>query len=270
MRSDPLVLGAAIAARTTRLRIGTLTLSPLYRHTGVIARGLADLDALSSGRVVFGAGLGGAAPDVRRLGLVSPTNAEREARLRALVTIVEGLWGADAPLTFADAQVQIDAWRLWPRGVQERLPLLIAGGGERRTLRLVAELADACNLQPDDFLHERLTPETIRHKLEVLRRHCADIGRDPEMLLVTAWNGYTLCAPTEHEVQQKLRALCPNGLQPSAAIFHAGTPAQLAETYAAWVRAGVHYPVLQPIAASDHETLHLLANDVLPAVRTAR
>lgn len=271
-RNDPLVLGAAIAAVTTRVKIGALALSPLYRHPGVLLRGLADLDGVSDGRALLGIGLGGNGPDLRQLGIEAVPTAARAERLRTVLALLRQGWSGE-PVTYADsvtpAPVQMHAWRILPPGVQERVPVIIAGGGERRTLRLVAELADACNLQPDRFLEDDLTPEMIRHKLEVLRRHCADIGRDPDSVLVSAWNGFTICAPTEAEVRQKVHQYAPNGLRPSAAIYHCGTPQQLAEYYTARVRAGVQYMVVQPIVAHDHESLHLIASEVLPAVRAA-
>ncbi len=267
-RNDPLVLGAAIAAVTTRVRIGALALSPLYRHPGVLLRGLADLDGVSGGRALLGIGLGGNGPDLQQLGIEAVSTAARAERLRTIVALMRQGWGGER-VTYADAVTQMDEWRIWPPGVQAQVPVIIAGGGERRTLRLVAELADACNLQPDRFLEDDLTPEMIRHKLDVLRRHCADIGRDPDSVLVSAWNGFTICAPTEAEVRQKVQRYAPRGLRPSAAIYHCGTPQQLAAYYTARVRAGVQYMVVQPIVASDHETLRLIATEVLPAVRAA-
>lgn len=269
-RNDPLVLGAAIAAATTRVKIGALALSPLYRHPGVLLRGLADLDGVSGGRALLGIGLGGNGPDLRQLGIEAVPTAVRAERLRTVLALLRQGWSG-APVTYAnaEAQVQVNAWRIVPPGVQARVPVIIAGGGERRTLRLVAELADACNLQPDRFLEDDLTPEMIRHKLTVLRRHCADVGRDPDSVLVSAWNGFTICAPTEAEVRQKVQRYAPGGLRPSAAIYHCGTPQQLTEYYTARVRAGVQYMVMQPIVAHDHESLQLLASEVLPAVRAA-
>ena len=123
-----------------------------------------------------GLGAGWFEREHRLYGCGLPPRAERYARLEDALELLPLMWGPGAPRSRAARRRSAEAI-CYPRPLQERIPILVGGSGERRTLRLVARHADACNLFGD--------PDTVRHKLAVLHEHCATEGRDPAAITVT-------------------------------------------------------------------------------------
>jgi alkanesulfonate monooxygenase SsuD/methylene tetrahydromethanopterin reductase-like flavin-dependent oxidoreductase (luciferase family) len=142
-------------------------------HVGKLA---ATLDVLSGGRAVCGIGAGWYEREHRAYGWEFPPLRRRFALLEDALQLLPLMWGPGAP-SYDGLAVSVAEAICYPRPLQERIPILVGGSGEKRTLRLVARYADACNLVGD--------VETVRHKLEVLHRHCADVGRDPAAVRVT-------------------------------------------------------------------------------------
>lgn len=160
----------AIAARTSRVKLGALVGGVTYRNPSLVAKAATTLDVISKGRAILG--LGAAWYDVEHegLGFDFPPVRERMDRLDEAVRIIRAMFREEVA-TFDGRYYRIKEARNVPRPVRAGgPPIMIGGGGERRTLRIVAEHADICNLFGD--------PETIRHKLDVLHRHCDDVGRD--------------------------------------------------------------------------------------------
>jgi F420-dependent oxidoreductase-like protein len=165
-----------LAGVTERIRLGTLVTGITYRNIAHLAKIVATLDVLSGGRAVCGVGAAWFEREHRLYGWEFPSRAERFARLEDALQLLPLMWGAGAP-RFEGRTITVDAATCYPRPLQERIPILVGGSGERRTLRLVARHADACNLFGD--------PETVRHKIGVLQEHCAAEGRDPATVEVT-------------------------------------------------------------------------------------
>ncbi|HEY0518515.1 MAG TPA: LLM class flavin-dependent oxidoreductase [Ilumatobacteraceae bacterium] len=166
---EPYTALAWLAAVTERVRLGVLV-SPAFRHhPAVLAKQIATLDVLSAGRAVCGLGVGWFAQEYSAAGIDLPTVARRYAHLEDTVRALPMLWGKGAP-RFEGTTVTIPETLCYPRPIQAHIPIVIGGSGERRTLRLVAELADGCNLFGE--------PDSIVKKIAVLGRHCADVGRD--------------------------------------------------------------------------------------------
>jgi F420-dependent oxidoreductase-like protein len=173
--SEPMLEGYTtlgyVAAQTERVRLGLLVTGVTYRHPGLLAKIVTTLDVLSRGRAVLGIGAAWYEREHDGLGVPFPPTAERFERLEEALELVEQMWSDD------DGPYEGRHYRLAetvcvPPPVQRpRPPILIGGSGERKTLRLVAGHADACNLFGE-------SPEVVAHKLEVLRRHCDDLGRD--------------------------------------------------------------------------------------------
>jgi F420-dependent oxidoreductase-like protein len=161
-----------LAARTSRLRLGTMVTAATFRAAALLIKAVTTLDVLTDGRAWLGIGAGYNADEARAMGLFMPATAERFARLTELLRLAQQMWsGDDGP--FRGDYLELEHAVGSPRPVASpRPPVLIGGTGERRTLRLVAEYADACNLfdVPDGG-------QAIRRQLEVLARHCADVGR---------------------------------------------------------------------------------------------
>jgi F420-dependent oxidoreductase-like protein len=169
-----------IAARTRRARLLALATAASYRHAGLLAKTVTTLDVLSGGRAMLGIGAGDYPEEAEGLGLPYPSTGERfellEETVQACLRMWEGKQGDERP--FHGKHVQLER----PLNVPQSLsrphpPILIAGGGERRTLPLVARYADACNLPP--------SPELPR-KLDLLRSLCEQAGRDYAAIEKTA------------------------------------------------------------------------------------
>ncbi|MGH3248901.1 MAG: LLM class F420-dependent oxidoreductase, partial [Trebonia sp.] len=174
-----------LAGQTRNIRLGTLVTSVAYRHPGVLLKTVTTLDVLSGGRMYLGVGAGapfnrqpqgpGTTSETEGLGLPFPPLAERFEMLEELLQVAHRMWSGDET-PFGGRHYQLTRPLNSPSSVQRpRPPILIAGGGEGKTLRFVARYADACHL-PD----LRGTPYEVdlKHKLDVLRRHCDDAGRD--------------------------------------------------------------------------------------------
>jgi alkanesulfonate monooxygenase SsuD/methylene tetrahydromethanopterin reductase-like flavin-dependent oxidoreductase (luciferase family) len=167
-----------LAGRTKRVRLGTMVTNAVLRPPALLANSVGTLDALSGGRAWLGIGAGYDTSETTDLGLPTLPTDERFDLLEETVRVVTRMFADDtAPVT--GAHVRLDRPFLRPRPAH-RIPLLIGGSGERRTLRLVAEHADACNLPdiPDEGA-------TVRHKLDVLARHCEAVGRPMQEIEVT-------------------------------------------------------------------------------------
>ncbi len=169
---------AFAAGKTDRLRFRLLVGGVTYRHPGLLAKTVTTLDVLSGGRAELGLGAAWFEREHRGLGVPFPPLRERFERLEETIQICFQMWSPDNG-AYEGTHYQLAETLCSPQPVSSPRPrLLIGGGGERKTLRLVATYADACNLIGD--------PETVAHKVEVLRRHCEEVGRDPAEIEVTA------------------------------------------------------------------------------------
>lgn len=179
---DPFVHLAAIAANTHRIRLGVNVCCALYRHPVMTARLAADVDNLSGGRLILGLGNGWDANEFANLGLPFPPARERQQALEEAITIMRGVWG-DEPFTFEGQHFRCTNARVSPAPMQRpSLPIMIAGGGERVTLRQVARYADACNIfQVDPFgqgwLHPRWSRANFRSWLSTAPRSAETLTR---------------------------------------------------------------------------------------------
>ena len=165
-----------LAGVTERIRLGTLVTGITYRNVAHLGKIVATLDVVSGGRALCGIGAGWFEREHRLYGWELPPLRERFARLEDALELLPLMWGPGSP-RFEGRTVTVEEAICYPRPLQERIPILVGGSGERRTLRLVARHADACNLFGD--------PETVRHKVAVLRSHCEAEGRDPAEVTVT-------------------------------------------------------------------------------------
>jgi alkanesulfonate monooxygenase SsuD/methylene tetrahydromethanopterin reductase-like flavin-dependent oxidoreductase (luciferase family) len=271
---DPFVHLAAIGTTTHRIRLGVNVCCALYRHPVMTARLAADVDNLSNGRLILGLGNGWDGNEFANLGLPFPPARERQRALEEAVTIMRGVW-REEPFTFEGQHFQCTGARVSPSPIQHPAPpIMIAGGGERVTLRQVARYADACNIfQVDPFGQgfKPITPEVVAGKLSILAEHCAAIGRDYDTVLRTYGTGWTILAPDERSLEAKMAHYFPDGVERRYTgtwrhFVSGATPEQAVEHFRALRAAGIQYFIVETLDARDTETITLLATEVAPRV----
>jgi F420-dependent oxidoreductase-like protein len=183
-----------IAARTSQVRLGALVTGVTYRNPAMLAKIVTTLDIVSSGRAILGIGAAWNEEEHSGYGFDFPPVPERFERLEDALRICRAMFTQEEA-SFQGKHFRVEEALNFPRPVQPGgPPILIGGSGEKKTLRLVALYADACNLFGD--------AATVRHKLAVLQRHCEDIGRDPAEITKTRLGGLII-APTHEEAERR-------------------------------------------------------------------
>ena len=173
---------SVLAGITTRIKLGTLVTGVLYRYPSVLAKIAATLDVLSKGRLFLGIGASYFEGESSAYGITSsgsfPSNQERLLRLEEAIQIIRKMWSEEPSASFNGTFYQINNAYCNPKPIQKPSPsILVGGSGERKTLKIVAKYADACNLFG--------SIETIKRKLDVLKEHCKSVGRDYDSILKT-------------------------------------------------------------------------------------
>lgn len=167
---EPYTLLGALAATTRHAKLGALLSPVTFRAPALLAKTITTLDVLSGGRAILGIGAGWVAEEHTAYGLAFPPATERHDRLEEAVQICRAMLTHPQPASFSGRYYSITEAISQPRPVQTRIPILIGGSGEKRTLRTVARYGDACNITGNI--------DTLRHKLDVLANHCDAAGRD--------------------------------------------------------------------------------------------
>ena len=198
-RTDPMLEGytllGGLAARTTRVRLGTLVTGVTYRNPAFLAKVVTTLDIVSLGRAICGIGAAWNEDEHRGYGYDFPPVGERLSRLEEALQIIRAMFREEAS-SFSGRYYHIHQALNVPRPEQPNgPPIMIGGGGEQRTLKLVAQYADMCNFFGD--------VATVRHKLEVLQRHCEAVGRDPNSIVKTRL-GSLIIRSTDAEAERAL------------------------------------------------------------------
>ncbi len=212
-----------LAAKTERVKLLTMVTAVVYREPGLLAKAVTTLDVLSGGRAILGIGAAWNEDESRGLGLPFPPTAERFERLEEAILICKQMW-ADDDAPFEGKHYHLARTLNSPQPLaRPRPPILIGGSGEKKTLRLVAQYADSCNIFAGD-------PAAAAHKLNVLRQHCADVGRDYDEIEKTAQIRYNLGANGENVQQmiEELHALSELGFSVAhGSIINVSKPGQL-------------------------------------------
>jgi F420-dependent oxidoreductase-like protein len=256
---------AAWAATTERVRLGTLCTGVTFRHPGVLARMVATLDQISGGRAVLGLGAGWHEGEHASFGLPLGGARERLDRLEEAIQVIRSL--LERPrTTFRGRHYRVTDALGEPRPVQRHIPLLVGGGGEKRTMRIAARYAD--------MWHGWGTPDVIRHKVEVLRSHCAEAGRDADavMPLAGAWVVVRDDRAAALAVMDRIAAAHELPLPSQRESDHApiaGTPDDVAARLAEYRDAGARGFIACIPSPFDHETVTRLASEVRPRIRLA-
>jgi F420-dependent oxidoreductase-like protein len=217
---------AGIAARTKTVRLGTLVSGVTYRNPAIVAKMVTTLDVISGGRAILGMGAAWNEDEHVGYGVDFPPLGERMDRLDEALTIARAMFTQDRP-SFTGRYYRIHEALNSPRPIQAGGPkILVGGGGEQRTLRIAAQHADITHWFP-------LGLEVLRHKTEVLARHCEAIGRDPATIQRTMATPVLLAA-TEADGRRLLETIPPE----RRANVKPGTPEQAAEGLRPYLDAG--------------------------------
>ncbi|HEV7523745.1 MAG TPA: LLM class flavin-dependent oxidoreductase, partial [Acidimicrobiia bacterium] len=216
-----------------------------YRNPAMLAKMVTTLDVISHGRAILG--IGAAWYDVEHVGygFDYPSDRERLDRLEEAVQICRAMFRDERP-TFTGSFYRTDDARNVPKPLQPGgPPIMIGGGGEKRTLRLVAQYADMCNVSGG--------PETVRHKFDVLRAHCADVGRDPAEITKTRMGTLVLTAGADETARVRgfLSGLAGDQFDEQ---FTVGEADEVVAAVEALLAAGVEYPIFN-MPLSDPETV---------------
>jgi F420-dependent oxidoreductase-like protein len=242
-----------LAAHTTRVRIGALVTGVTYRNVGHLGKIIATLDVLSGGRAVCGLGLAWFEQEHRAYGWEFPPTSQRYALLEDALQVLPMLWGPGNP-AFAGQVITLPDTTCYPRPLH-RVPIVLGGGGERRTLRLAARYADAANVMGD--------AATVRRKAEVLRAHCAEAGRDPAEVALSHLST-TLIGADDAHVGELVERLRPRRQDPAryAAALNAGTVADHVGRFRHLAEAGAGEVVIRLPGLTDAAPLALAAEAI--------
>lgn len=234
---------AFAAGRTNRIKLGTMVTGVTYRYPGILVKTATTLDVLSHGRAYFGIGAAWNEQEHQGLGVPFPPLAERFERLEEMLQIALQMWAGDEK-AYVGRHYQLSRPLNSPQSVQKPHPqILIGGSGERKTLRLVAQYGDACNL------FARLGNDELQRKLDVLRGHCESVGRPYEQIEKTTLN-----------TMQFSRDGRDGSMTPAMAIEHF---AQLAAM-------GIDQAIFNMPNVYDLEPFDLLATEIVPEVEKIR
>jgi len=230
-----------MAAHSRRARLGLMVGAVPYRHPGVWIKAATTLDVLSGGRAWFGIGAAWNVAEATSLGIPFPELPDRFALLADTLQMAHLAWQGERGSESEFRGRRVRAGRLLnsPQALSRpRIPIMVGGGGERSTLRLVARYADACNVFGG--------PDMLRHKYAILREHCAAVGRPFEEIERTNLSSVSIT---------------PDGARNST------TPSELVDRLGAWAEAGSQHTILSVRGVSDVSKLELIGRDVVPLVR---
>ncbi len=271
-------LMAALAAVTSRIRLGQMCTCMAYRNPAYLAKVAATVDIISEGRLEMGIGAGWYEHEWRAFGYGFPTAGERLGMLEEGVQIFRDMW-TKGSATLDGKHYQVDGAICAPRPLQgttqpgsahNGIPIWIAGGGEKKTLRIAAQYADYTNFGPDDF----------EHKSAILAAHCTDVGRDFAQITRSA-NINVVIGETEKDVKDRLgwlrdhyvraglsEATVDEQIAAQSSGTGVGTPEQIAEQLTALKALGLGYTIAYfTEAAYDTSGMDLFENKVIPELR---
>ena len=246
---------AALARDTKRVRVGQMVTCNGYRNPALLAKMASTVDVLSHGRLNFGIGAGWYEHEYRAYGYDYPDAPTRLRYLREAVQVILAMWTQEEAV-FEGTYYQVHGAINQPKGVQQpHIPLLIGGGGEKVTLKLVAQYGDACNVSGDI--------ETIQHKFDVIKHHCETIGRDYESIHRTTT---TFCSIADTDEQAL--AQIPEGLKRTfgdrmRGTMLIGSPDTIRQRLAEIEAAGVQELIIGFVQRTNPEQLRRFAREFI-------
>ena len=257
--SDAWITLAGIARETSTIRLGTLVNSSTFRYPGVLAISIANVDDMSNGRVELGLGAGWFNDEHTSYGIPFPALGERFDRLEEQLAIVTGLWGTpiDQTFSFDGKHFQLTNSPALPKPVQSPVPIIIGGGGPKRTPALAARYASEFNLPFS-------SQEAFVQQCDRVKAACTEIGRDPNSLVYST--ALIVCVgKTDADIKRRAAVL---GREVDELKLNGvcGTPAEAIEKLQSWAAVGAERAYLQVLDLTDLDQLDLIASEVMGAL----
>jgi alkanesulfonate monooxygenase SsuD/methylene tetrahydromethanopterin reductase-like flavin-dependent oxidoreductase (luciferase family) len=257
---------AALAQATERVELGLFVGANTFRNPGLAVKAITTIDHISGGRAIMGIGGAWNEPEHRAFGIDFGSGfGQRLDWLAEAAPAIRTLLDGGEVTSEPGGRYDFEQLRIEPLPLRDRMPIMIGGAGERKTLRIVAQYADIWNVFG--------TPETVAHKDAVLRAHCEDVGRDPAAIERTLGCKVTIRS-TQAEAERVRQALLDHNETPPERVegdvsFWTGTAEQIAETIISYRRVGFHTFIAELPAPYDIETIEALATVVKPMVASA-
>jgi F420-dependent oxidoreductase-like protein len=258
---------SALAGITTRIKLGTLVTGVIYRYPSILAKIGATLDILSKGRLFFGIGAAWNEEESLAYGIGNnsgndpsaisfPSNKERFLRLEEALQIIRKMWTEEPSASFKGNYYQITDAYCNPKPIQKPTPpILVGGSGEKRTLKIVAKYADACNIFGSAY--------TIRKKLGILKEHCRTVGRDYDSILKTKL-GVVVIDNNGRDAKKRAKQAflgIPESQLSEFAIY--GTPEDVRSQIEELEESGIQYLIVDLEPQREFEALQIFADEII-------
>ena len=247
---------SVLAGLTTKIKLGTLVSGIMYRYPAILAKVAATLDVLSKGRLFMGIGAAWNEDESHAYGIHFPPAGERLSRLEEAIQIIRKMWTEEPSASFNGKYYQIHNAYCNPKPIQKPSPpILVGGSGERKTLKIVAKYADACNLFG--------SAETVKRKLNILKDHCKSVGRDYDSILKTKL-GIIVVDDDKQMAEKKIKQLfkgMPEEQIREFAIY--GTPEDLLRQIELLEQVGIQYLIVDLDPSRELEALDVFANKII-------
>jgi F420-dependent oxidoreductase-like protein len=245
-----------LAGITTKIKLGTLVTGIIYRYPSVLAKIASTLDVLSKGRLFMGLGAAWNEQESLAYGINFPSNQERLLRLEEAIQIIRKMWTEEPCASFNGKYFQIINAYCNPKPIQKPSPpILVGGSGERKTLKIVAKYADACNLFG--------STESIKKKLDILKEHCKSVDRDFDSILKTKLGTIVLDDNREmakDRVEETFRGVSEEQIK-EFVIY--GTPEDILKQIEALQQVGIQYLIVNLEPSRELEALDTFANKII-------
>lgn len=247
---------SVVAGFTTKIKLGTLVTGIMYRYPAVLAKVAATLDVLSKGRLFMGIGAAWNEDESNAYGIHFPPASERLSRLEEAIQIIHKMWTEEPSASFNGKYYQIHNAYCNPKPIQKPSPpILVGGGGERKTLKIVAKYADACNLFG--------SAETVKRKLNILKEHCKTVGRDYDSILKTKL-GIIVVEDEKQTSEKKIEQIfkgMPEEQIREFAIY--GTPEDVLRQIELFEQVDIQYLIVDLDPTRELEALDVFANQII-------
>lgn len=252
-------LGTALIAITKSVKFGQVTMAAPFRNPALLAKMAATLDNISNGRAMLSIGAGWHLDEFKGYGYHYGSKGSRSKRLEEAAKIIKLLWNEENPSYFG-RYYKIDKAYCNPKPVQDKLPLMISGGGEKRTLRTAARYADMTNYAPWTG-----TPEEFKMKTDILLAHCESEGRNPNEITKT-WAAFVYIDDSMSGAKSKLLKANPNAPRVRASGGLIGTPELIVQDIYKYRDAGVDFFILRFQGDEWNKDITMFTEEVIPNI----